>query len=211
MVTCLCETPWVSSAHEPATAGHDYAARLQRLSGQRWKQRLDVQLPYRWNIRRLNLGRTLDLGCGIGRNLAHLDGNGIGVDHNPESVQIARERGLVAYTPNEFESSEHARDGAFDSLLAAHVVEHLPASEAESLIRSYLHYLRPQGRICLITPQELGYRTDNTHVRFVDQRALAELSSSLGLAVQRQFSFPFPRPAGRIFAYNEFVTVSRKQ
>jgi hypothetical protein len=27
--------------------------------------------------------------------------------------------------------------------------------------------------------------------------------------VARQYSFPFPRPAGRVFPYNEFVTLAR--
>jgi hypothetical protein len=38
-----------------------------------------------------------DVGCGLGRNLGHLDGNGVGVDHNAESVAIAQSRGLRAF------------------------------------------------------------------------------------------------------------------
>lgn len=54
------------------TAGADYAERLQTLETKRWKTLLDVQRPYRWNLRRLDLKRTLDVGCGIGRNLRNL-------------------------------------------------------------------------------------------------------------------------------------------
>ena len=49
-----------------------YADRLRRKEDARWKQVLDVQAPYRWNLRRQELGRTLDVGCGIGRNLVSL-------------------------------------------------------------------------------------------------------------------------------------------
>ena len=48
---------------------------------------------------------VLDVGCGIGRNLHHLDGNGVGVDLNPHSVQVARQQGLTAYTTDEFDIS----------------------------------------------------------------------------------------------------------
>jgi hypothetical protein len=36
------------------------------------------------------------------------------------------------------------------------------------------------------------------------------LSEALGLGVARQYSFPLPRFAGKVFTYNEFVTVARK-
>lgn len=194
-----------------ATAGPEYAERLQRLSGRGWKRIIDVQAPYRWNIRRLQLGRTLDIGCGIGRNLAHLGGNGVGVDHNAQSVAVARRRGLEAYTFEKFLSSGLAQPGSFDSLLAAHVVEHMDEPAAIVMLEAYRPYLKPDGIVCLITPQEAGYRTDTTHVRFVDFAGLAALSEHLGLQVTKQFSFPLPRSAGKVFRYNEFVQLSRSQ
>jgi SAM-dependent methyltransferase len=127
-----------------STAGVEYARRLQRLSGRRWKRLIDVQAPYRWNIHRLRLGRTLDVGCGIGRNLKHL--------------------------------------GA---------------------------YVKPGGVVCIITPQKAGYRSDTTHVRFVNFAGMNALSDELGLHVIKQYSFPLPRPVGAVFRYNEFVHVSR--
>ncbi len=47
-----------------------YTTRLDELGGAAWKRYLDVQAPYRWNLSRLNLGFTLDVGCGIGRGRA---------------------------------------------------------------------------------------------------------------------------------------------
>ena len=38
----------------------------------------------------------------------------------------------------------------------------------------------------------------------------AALCTALGLTVEKQYSFPFPRFAGKVFTYNEFVTVARK-
>ncbi len=190
------------------TAGAEYTARLQRLESASWKRWLGAQAPYRWNVRRLGLGRTLDVGCGIGRNLAHLDGNGVGVDHNAASVRVCRARGLTAYTVDEFGASPDARPGSFDSMLAAHLVEHLDPADARKILGSYLPYLRPGGRAVFITPQQRGYATDASHVFFAGFGELTELCADLGLTVDRQYSFPFPRAAGKVFPYNEFVVVA---
>lgn len=198
----------MTSRRDP-TADDTYSQRLTSLSGARWKQALDVQRPYRWNVRRLRLGWTLDLGCGLGRNLTHLDGHGVGVDHNPASVAIARDRGLEAYTAEEFAATAHARPGAFDSLLAAHLVEHMPEPDATALLTDHLPFVTGGGKVVLITPQERGYATDETHVRFCGFDEVRALCEAVGLRVVRQYSFPFPRLAGSVFAYNEFVTLAR--
>src|SRR5512139_906426 len=105
-----------------ATGGEAYAERLIRLQTAGWKRWLDVQAPFRWNLRRLDPGFTLDIGCGIGRNLQHLRGHGVGVDANEYCVRAARARGLTAFTPDEFRTSgEYNRQGRFDTILLAHV------------------------------------------------------------------------------------------
>ena len=196
---------------EPPTAGPEYAERLRTLSTARWKRVLDVQAPYRAHLRRLRLGRTLDVGCGTGRNLRALDPGSVGVDHNPYSVRIAREAGLSAVTSDEFLADpELARPGAFDSMLVAHVVEHLEPSTARAVLQSYVPSIRPGGRVVLITPQERGYASDATHVAFTDTTALRALATDLGLTPERAYSFPFPRVAGKIFTYNEFVLLARR-
>ena len=190
------------------TTSSEYTRRLLELQGQRWKRVLDVQAPYRWNLRRLRLGFTLDLGCGIGRTLVNLGGNGVGVDHNLESVKLCRARGLVAFTPEEFRSSEYGGTPSFDSLLLSHVIEHMTEPEAKQLVGEYVGDIKPGGRVVLITPQEVGFRSDSTHVNFADFQVNAAVCESLGAQVVRQYSFPFPRFVGRAFIYNEFITVA---
>ena len=190
------------------TKSRRYTHRLATAA--RWKRWLDVQAPYRWHLRRLDLGWTADIGCGIGRNLLHLGGHGVGVDHNPHSVALARERGCRAFTPEEFEASEHAHHGSFDSLLFAHVLEHMCLGEARALIGEYLAYLRPGGRLVLITPQEAGFASDATHVELMDFAKLEQLLTDFDLSPVRSYSFPFPRWVGRIFLHNEFVVIGSK-
>jgi SAM-dependent methyltransferase len=187
------------------TRESEYAQRLVTLERRRWKRLLDVQRPYRWNLRRLGMGRTLDIGCGIGRNLVNLDGNGVGVDHNADSIRVARDRGLVAYLPEEFLGLDGPERLGFDSLLLSHVAEHMEAAEVTALVKEYLPSVRAGGRMVVITPQEAGFRTDASHVRFVGFEEIEELCTSVGATVLRRQSFPFPRRAGRFFPYNEFV------
>jgi SAM-dependent methyltransferase len=187
----------------------DYAERLRRKQTRLWKRLLHVQAPYHWNLRRQDLGRTLDVGCGIGRNLGVLPPGSVGVDHNPESIALARSQGYDAYTVEEFMDGELAVPGAFDGLLLAHVVEHMEHEEALSLIREYLPFLSPGGRLFLVCPQERGYASDPTHVWFAQASDLEGLVRTLGLELERSFSFPLPRIAGKLFIYNEFGVTAR--
>jgi len=180
------------------TTGEWYTDRLQRITGRGCKR--FVPDPYRWNLRRLNLGRTLDIGCGIGRCLAFIDGNGVGVDHNEKSVEVCRSRGLEAYTPAEFLTIDV---GLFDSILLSHVLEHTTIAEGKELLESYLPNLKLGGRILLITPQMAGQKSDPTHVRFLDAEALRQQIAELGGVEIKTRSFPFPRFAGGLFRYNE--------
>ncbi|MFJ8044726.1 class I SAM-dependent methyltransferase [Kitasatospora sp. NPDC096147] len=191
-----------------ATADPSYTERLVTLEQSGLKRLLPTQAPYRWNLRRLRLGRVLDVGCGVGRNLQNCGPDSVGVDHNATSVATARARGLTAYTADEFAADpELGRPGAFDSMLVAHVLEHLDAETCEQLLRGYLPSVRPGGKVVLITPQPAGYRSDPTHVRFVDFPVLRAHAEGAGLRVERSFSFPLPEPAGKVFKYNEYVLV----
>lgn len=198
----------VEPAGQADTSGSAYAERLRRLETVWWKRVLDVQRPYRRNLARLTLGRTLDVGAGLGRNLAHLPAGSVGVDHNPDSVGIARGRGLDMLTSGEFD--ERVGDlGHFDSLLVSHVLEHMTAVEGDQLLDHYLPHIKPGGRVVLICPQERGYASDATHVRFVDPSLLRQHARRHGISELESRSFPLPRIAGRVFAYNEFLFVGR--
>lgn len=187
----------------------EYADRLVRLQQSSWKRILNVQAPYRWNLRRLNMGKVLDIGCGIGRNLINLAG-GVGIDPNTSAVEIACAHGLTAYTPEAFDASPDSRQDSYDSILLAHVAEHIGLQATILLIKRYLNLLKSNGQVVIITPQEAGYQSDATHIEFVDFDKLREISTALGLVESRSYSFPFPRILGRVFRYNEFVFVSRK-
>ncbi len=192
----------------------DEAAYVEQLTKRQqapWKRILDVQLPYRMHIRALRLGSTLDVGCGNGRNLAALETESVGVDHSVAAIEMARGRGFCALSPTDFLASPHAVPERFESLLLAHVAEHMTSSAAALLLREYLPFVRAGGRVVIITPQEMGFRSDPTHVEFMDFARVAMIVRELGLDLERQYSFPFPRVFGRLFKYNEFISIARKR
>src|SRR5512144_3045387 len=119
------------------TTGDDYARRLQDKELVWWKRVLNVQAPYQWNLRRQHLGRTLDVGCGIGRNLETLAAGSVGVDHNADAVEVARKRGVTALTVPEWESSDLRQPESFDGMLLAHVIEHMDHDAGLAILRDY--------------------------------------------------------------------------
>jgi SAM-dependent methyltransferase len=192
------------------TEDDDYARRLRSKEAVWWKRLLNVQAIYRWNLRREHLGRTLEVGCGIGRNLLALPAGSVGVDHNPTSVAQARSRGLAAFTPEEFEDDSLAAPESFEALLFAHVIEHMTPADGRQLVERYLPYLRRGGTALFICPQERGFASDPTHVHFTTDTELVDLATDVGLLPQGQRSFPFPRVAGKVFTYNEFLVRASK-
>lgn len=196
------DNPGISKTRES-----DYTNLLIRKQMVWWKHLFNVQAPYRWNLQHLRLGFTLEVGCGIGRNLAHLKRRGVGIDYNPHSVELACRRGLIAFTPEEFRISNFNRLQKFDSILLSHVAEHINQEETIKLLRQYIPLLKPHGRIIIITPQEAGFRRDLTHVEFMDFTKTRKIAQELGFSVLKEYSFPFPRLFGYFFPYNEFVSV----
>lgn len=196
--------------NNPTTIDEEYSTYLDQSGKVWWKRILDVQMPYRKHIRSLNPGYVLDVGCGTGRNLIHLNGNGIGIDHNPLSVEIANRQGLQCFTNQDFHKSKSYQMEGFDSILLSHVAEHMEEGQAVSLLKEYLPLLKHNGKVIIITPQEKGYKSDLTHVQFVDFMVVTRIFKSLNLKMEKQYSFPFPLFMGKYFTYNEFISIARK-
>ena len=192
------------------TKNQAYERRLTKLQNMSWKKFLNVQAPYRWNIRRIAKGTTLDIGCGLGRNLSHLGGNGVGIDHSEYCLAQARLKGLKVFAPDEFLRWTDKNKILFDNLLFAHVVEHMSLDEAEALLNTYGKFLKEDGRIILITPQQAGYASDPTHITYFDFDKLTELAKNSGYIKEKDYSFPFPRIFGKLFLYNESISIWKK-
>ena len=86
----------------------------------------------------------------------------------------------------------------------------MPYEEYLALLREYLPLVKAGGRVLVFCPQEAGFKSDATHIEFMDLHRLRAAAKETGLRVQREYSFPLPRAFGKTFVYTEFVSVARK-
>lgn len=192
------------------TSDKKYAQRLIVRQNKNWKTILRVQKPYEWHLRLLKPGKTLDIGCGIGRNLKHLSKSSVGVDHNKHLIHQLKELGYTGFTTADFTKSKYNLKASFDSLLFSHILEHMKPSEAKNLIRQYLPTLKSGGKVIIFCPQQIAYRDDPTHVTYCDFEVLEKIIQDCGLTLTKRYSFPFPKIFGSVFKYNEFVVIAQK-
>ena len=162
----------------------EYLMRRSRLSGLYRRY-----LLYPWICRRLR-GRTLDVGCGIG-DFLQFRPDTIGVDINAHTVAYCRERGLDARLMEPdvlpFENA------SFDSALMDNVLEHIAAPDA--LLGEVLRVLRPEGRLLIGVPGELGWDCDPDHKIRYDEASLAAALQATGFAPVGVFYAPLWRSA----------------
>lgn len=193
------------------TKDDSYTSRSIRLQSANWKSFVRPFDPYKFHLRSLRPGFMLEVGCGIGRNLGYVNGNGVGIDHNQSSVDHCRKLGFQSLNVEDFKTSKYAKAAMFDSILLSHILEHMDHVARVELLKTYLPLLKPSGKVILITPQEKGQASDPTHIEmvgFVEQDALGQ---AFELKKVKSYSFPFLRFMGEYFIYNEFVSIWLKE
>jgi 2-polyprenyl-3-methyl-5-hydroxy-6-metoxy-1,4-benzoquinol methylase len=148
--------------------------------------------------------RCLDVGCGAGALGAALKAAGAvhvaGIELHPGAAAQARERLDVLVQGDLMSAPLPFREGEFDIIVFADVLEHLP--EPERALDRCLPLLRPNGRVVVSVPNmrfwlvllrlavdrwayaDHGVR-DRTHMRIFTRRSLLALLSASGLQVER--------------------------
>jgi 2-polyprenyl-3-methyl-5-hydroxy-6-metoxy-1,4-benzoquinol methylase len=137
--------------------------------------------------------RVLDAGCGSGRLLDELTRYGwrvSGLDMNPDSVAIARDRGHEDVQQGAVETLPW-EDEAFDLVTSLDVVEHT-ADDRVSL-RELRRVLRPEGWMLITVPafQALWSTHDvfNNHYRRYDRPMMRAVAAEVGLRIERMTYF----------------------
>lgn len=148
---------------------HDYLLKRSRLG-----------LLYRTNILYPRIapylvGRTLDIGCGIGDMLGFRPGT-IGVDINPNNVAYCQRNGYEAHLMEQ--DRLPFPDASFDSAILDNVLEHI--AEPGPLLGEIYRILPADGTLIIGVPGELGYASDDDHKIFYDEHALVTCLAAAG-------------------------------
>ena len=151
----------------------------------------------------------LDIGCGRGELLEACKKAGIdarGFDVNERSVADLQQRGLnvtLAGIPQCFEGIKH---GSIGSVVAMHVVEHLPVEHLFALFAQSARVLRPGGLFMIETPNAESiavsasdFWRDPTHLAPRHPAALTLLAREHGFSVEEARAI-HPLPEGNTIA-----------
>jgi 2-polyprenyl-3-methyl-5-hydroxy-6-metoxy-1,4-benzoquinol methylase len=136
---------------------------------------------------------ALDVGCGRGEFLSACREAGVearGVDTNERSVSDLQQRGLAASLAAIPECFSALANDSLGSVLAMHVVEHLPVDALFALFRESSRVLRPGGLLMIETPNAesilMGaseFWRDPTHIAPRHAAALTVLAREHGFAI----------------------------
>jgi hypothetical protein len=85
------------------------------------------------------------------------------------------------------------------------------AAQAVALLTEYAPYLKTTGTLIVIVPGPRGFRSDPTHVEFMDYAKVKWIAEQAGFTTLRQYSFPFPYWLGNFFTHNDNLTIARPQ
>ena len=163
---------------------------------------------------------VIDVGCGRGELLAALREAGIearGFDTNERSVADLRARGFEATLAAVPECFASMADRSAGTVIAMHVVEHLPVDVLFALFRESARVLRPGGLLILETPNAESllvsaseFWRDPTHLAPRHPAALALLAREHGFDLDEVRAIhPFP-DATRIASTEEDAPALRR-
>ena len=172
-----------------ATQNHEYSVYYLKKYNIWYRKYFPVDVPFKFIARAMCRGKILDVGCGPGRYLSFLGNRITGVDYNWDFVYYARNKRYRVFHTSEFFGR---RMEYFDTLLFAHILEHMSMEDGIDLINNYLPYLKFNGRIIIIVPHGYCYKNDPTHVLYYDRNKIEELAFKLNFKNGKTFYHPFP-------------------
>ncbi len=175
-----------------AVEEQDYRTTYE-LEGHNWwfvgMRRISLALlGHRPNARPEDRGPILDVGCGTGIMLEHLEsmGSPTGLDFSATALDFCRQRGADRLVQGRGEQLPFA-DASFAAVTAFGVVEHIDADRAA--IEEWARVLRPGGDLVLLTSAYQwmwsGHDVSNHHTRRYVTKEIRQLLEDAGLRPTR--------------------------
>jgi len=106
--------------------------------------------------------RVMDLGTGSGNlelKFHNVAKEIIGVDYNSEALTFLKEKlreknikNVKLFLSDIRNLNKSKVTGRFDLIIAIDVIEHIHISEVNTVVKSLKKYLKPTGKVCVITP-----------------------------------------------------------
>lgn len=192
--------PFLDRAPEPVRSDFLYRRLEDAMRGSEAEVRESVA-PY------VELAKThaplIDVGCGRGELLLACRDAGVaarGFDTNERSVADLRSRGIDASVAGVPECFASIADASVGTVVAMHVVEHLPIELLFALYRESARTLRSGGLLIIETPNAEAFAMtgaefwrDPTHLAPRHPAALVLLGREHGFAVEEvRAAHPFP-------------------
>ena len=163
---------------------------------------------------------VLDVGCGRGEFLAMCRDakiEGRGFDTNERSIADLKQRGFNVTFAGVPECFDGVADGSIGTILATHVVEHLPVDVLFAFYRESARVLRKDGLLMIETPNAESllvtgsdFWRDPTHLAPRHPAALVLLGREHGFDVEElRAVHPFPDAARLSASSNDSADVRR--
>jgi len=138
-------------------------------------------------------GRTADIGCGSGREVAWLDGNGfaaIGYDPSEGLLREARARyPRLTFATAALPDLSGIADGSFDNVLCETVIMHLEDAAMAPSVRRLVAILRPGGCLYLSWRVTQGADQRDAHGRLYaafDARHVADALAGAAILMDEE-------------------------
>ena len=184
------------------------------------RQHYESYLPY---LPRKSKHQFLDIGCGAGEFLGHMQGHGIktmGIDIDESEIARCVERGLIVQQAEAIDFLKKY-DGLFSGISLLQVIEHIPQEQHVELLLLAKEKLPDNGVLIIETINPAhplafsGFFTDPTHIRPIPIDYLAFLVQWCGFRSTGTLSlFPAPLFPSSItdpkLHYYNYAIVARK-
>ena len=176
-----------------------------------------VRKLYLNDIRKYCIGKTIDMGCGIGELLKILPEGSIGFEVNQVAVDFCKHQDLNVQLYN-FEEDDYKlkmiNKGEFKTFTMNHVLEHIEDSQ-ETVKKIFESCNRLEiERIVFTVPGYKGFQSDKTHRTYITRKYFSsnELFNDGHYKLIRSKYFPINwERFGHFFTHNELRIVFNKR